>query len=187
MGRIVNRFVKNNEIPIEWIYHLALDEIESFKLPEKYLKTLEKRASGLYAIFFNKKKQLQFTYSKDAKKLLTALESKIRSNTNEIRGQIAYKGKVKGKAVIINSTAEFKKMKKGNILLSIMTRPEMIPIIKKASAIVTDEGGITCHAAIISREMKIPCIVGTQTSTIIIKDNDIIEVDAEKGIVRKLR
>ena len=68
-----------------------------------------------------------------------------------------------------------------------MTRPEMIPIIKKASAIVTDEGGITCHAAIISREMKIPCIVGTQTSTIIIKDNDIIEVDAEKGIVRKLR
>ena len=66
-----------------------------------------------------------------------------------------------------------------------MTRAEHLPIMKKAAAIVTDEGGITCHAAIISREFNIPCIVGTQIASSLLKDGDLVEVDAEKGVVRK--
>jgi pyruvate,water dikinase len=58
--------------------------------------------------------------------------------------------------------------------------------MKKASAIVTDEGGITCHAAIVARELGIPCIIGTQISTKVLKDGDIVEVDADKGVVKKI-
>ena len=58
---------------------------------------------------------------------------------------------------------------------------------EKAGAIVTDEGGLTSHAAIVSRELKIPCIVGTKIATKILKDGDIVEVDAKKGIVRKIK
>ena len=75
------------------------------------------------------------------------------------------------------------KMKDGDILISIATTPDLIPAIKKASAIVTDVGGITCHAAIISRELGIPCVVGTKIATKIIKDGMIIDVDATHGKV----
>ena len=74
-------------------------------------------------------------------------------------------------------------MKAGDILISVATTPDLIPAIKKASAIVTDVGGITCHAAIISRELGIPCVVGTKISTKILKDGMIIDVDATHGKV----
>ncbi len=63
-----------------------------------------------------------------------------------------------------------------------MTDPDFLPAMKKASAIITDEGGITCHAAIVSRELKIPCIIGTRIATKVLKDGDLVEVDANKGI-----
>jgi pyruvate,water dikinase len=68
-----------------------------------------------------------------------------------------------------------------------MTRPEFVPLMKKAIAIVTDEGGITCHAAIVSRELKKPCIIGTKVATQVLKDGDMVEVDANSGIVRILK
>ena len=67
-----------------------------------------------------------------------------------------------------------------------MTTPDYIPAMKKAAAFVTDEGGITCHAAIIAREMKKPCIVGTKIATKVLHDGDLVEVDADKGVVRIL-
>ena len=79
-----------------------------------------------------------------------------------------------------------KKMNYGDILISSATTPAIVPAMKKASAFVTDEGGLTCHAAIVSREMNKPCIVGTLTATKLIKDNDIVEVNATKGIVQIL-
>ena len=68
-----------------------------------------------------------------------------------------------------------------------MTRPAFLPLMRMAVAIVTDEGGLTCHAAIIARELHIPCIVGTKVATQVLKDGDMVEVDAEKGSVRILR
>ena len=67
-----------------------------------------------------------------------------------------------------------------------MTDPRYVPAMKKAAAIVTDEGGITCHAAIVSRELKKPCIIGTKIATKVLKDGDEVEVDAEKGVVKKI-
>ena len=68
-----------------------------------------------------------------------------------------------------------------------MTRPEMVVAMKKATAIVTDEGGVTCHAAVVSRELNIPCIIGTRNATKFLKDGDKVEVDANKGIVKKIK
>ena len=68
-----------------------------------------------------------------------------------------------------------------------MTSPDFIAGIKKAAAIVTNEGGILCHAAIVSREFGIPCIVGTKTATRLIKTGDLIEVDGNHGFVRIIK
>lgn len=107
---------------------------------------------------------------------------------NEIKGMVAYNNgvKIKGRVKIILSRSDFKKFQKGNIVVTSMTRPEFIAIIKDCLAIIADEGGITCHAAIISRELKIPCIIGTKIATKILKDGDLVEVDADKGVVRIL-
>lgn len=67
-----------------------------------------------------------------------------------------------------------------------MTSPDFVPLMKKAKAIVTDEGGLSCHAAIVSREMGLPCVIGTKNATKVFKDGDMIEVDANKGFVRKI-
>ena len=64
-----------------------------------------------------------------------------------------------------------------------MTQPTFAPILEKAAAVITDEGGITCHAAIIARELKKPCIIGTKIATQVFKDGDMVEVDAEQGII----
>ena len=79
------------------------------------------------------------------------------------------------------------KFPENTILVTGMTRPEYLHLFKKAAAVVTDAGGILCHAAITAREMKKPTIVGTETATKVFKDGDLVEVDADKGVVRKLR
>lgn len=106
----------------------------------------------------------------------------------EAKGTIASKGKAEGMARIVMdfNGPEAKDFRKGDILMTSMTRPEFLPLMKLAAAIVTNEGGITSHAAIVSRELKIPCIIGTKNATKIFKDGDMVEVDANAGIVRKV-
>lgn len=111
--------------------------------------------------------------------------------TTTLRGRAAYPGNVTGKVRIINAwTPDQMKvvmdMKKGEILVTGMTRPHLIQAMHKAAAIVTDEGGVASHAAILCREMKKPCVIGTKIATKIFKNGDTIEVDAEKGIVKKI-
>jgi phosphohistidine swiveling domain-containing protein len=115
------------------------------------------------------------------------IKQHVEGEVNELKGEIGSRGKVRGKVQIILSTKEFGKFKDGNILVAPMTRPEYVPLMRKAAAIITDEGGITCHAAIVSRELGIPCIIGTKVATKILKDGDLVEVDAEKGIVKILK
>ena len=90
-----------------------------------------------------------------------------------------YPGKVK----IIRNDKDLQKIKKGDILISTTTRPNYSLAMKKCGAIVTDEGGITSHAAILSREFGIPCIVGTQNATEYIRDGQKIIVDAQEGVI----
>jgi len=79
------------------------------------------------------------------------------------------------------------KVEPGDIIIAPMTSPDYVVGMRKAAAIVTDEGGITCHAAIVARELKVPCLVGTKKATKVFHDGDLVEVDATKGIVRKVK
>ena len=81
---------------------------------------------------------------------------------------------------------DLNKIKVGEILVANFTTPEYVPAMKKAAAIVTDDGGITSHAAIVARELKKPCVIGTKISTKVLRDGDLVEVDANKGIVKKI-
>lgn len=101
-------------------------------------------------------------------------------------GQIGMKGVVTGVVKIITGPKDFGKFSQGDILVSPMTRPELMPVIRKASGIITDEGGITCHAALIARELKIPCVIGTQCASRVLHDGDRVIVNAEKGTITLL-
>jgi len=90
-----------------------------------------------------------------------------------------------GKVKKIKSVNEIGRIEEGDVLVTTMTNPDMVPAMKKAVAVITDEGGRTCHAAIVSREFGIPCIVGTQNSTEILQDGMVVTVDATRGVVYK--
>lgn len=77
-------------------------------------------------------------------------------------------------------------MEDGQILVSVATDPSLEPAMSRAAGIVTDMGGITCHAAIVSRELGIPCVVGTRFASKVLKDGDLVEVDASFGVVRRV-
>src|SRR3989344_9131117 len=113
-------------------------------------------------------------------------ETKIES-IEEIKGTTAYKGRVMGVVRMILSFKDMNSFKQGEILVTEMTNPDYLPIMKKAGAIVTDEGGATCHAAIASRELGIPCIVGTKIATKVLKDGDEVDVDATKGVIKMIK
>lgn len=113
------------------------------------------------------------------------------AQTCEIRGTIANKGLATGRVRIVSFSAkdyneQVARFQKGEILVTGMTRPQIVHLCQKAAAIVTDEGGITSHAAVVSRELNIPCIIATRNATNLLKTGDRVEVDAKSGIVKKL-
>jgi phosphohistidine swiveling domain-containing protein len=104
-----------------------------------------------------------------------------------LKGLPASAGKAKGTARIIQGPKDFHKFHKSEILVTFATRPEFVTIMKKSAAILTQEGGITSHAAIVARELGIPCIVGISGLMDILKDNQEVEVDADKGTIKILK
>ena len=109
-----------------------------------------------------------------------------------IKGKGVGGGKVRGKVQIISNndydiSNKVRSFKKGRILVTEMTRPQIITICNKAKGIITNEGGVLSHAAIISREFHIPCVMGTKIATKILKNGDEVEVDADNGIVKVIK
>jgi phosphoenolpyruvate synthase/pyruvate phosphate dikinase len=104
-------------------------------------------------------------------------------NTNKLSGQVGNRGKYVGPVKVILNTYDFPKMEAGDVLVTTMTTPDFIALMQMSGAIVTDIGGLLCHAAIISRELKKPCIIGTKMATKTFKDGDMVEVDANVGTI----
>lgn len=100
-----------------------------------------------------------------------------------VKGTAASPGKILGQARIINENNLTTEFNQGDILITQFTSPLFIPLIKRAGAIITDQGGLLCHASIIAREFGIPCIVGTEEATSRIKEGQIILVDADEGVI----
>jgi phosphohistidine swiveling domain-containing protein len=108
------------------------------------------------------------------------------NKVTEFRGRVASKGFVTGSARVVLTNDDFKKVKKGDILVVQNTNPGYVPLMNVAGGIVAEDGGITAHVSVTSREMGVPCVVGIVGVTKLIKDGDLIEVDAVKGIVKKI-
>ncbi len=168
----LSRYISYNEAINYLQSDEEINEIELKKRKEHFLITSE-------GIIFEKVNEYLNRRGFD----LTEL---IFGKFSEIKGRSAFKGKVKGTVKIINSKDEFAKFHQGDILVTSMTTPDFIQLIKKSAAFVTDEGGVTCHAAIAARELQKPCIIGTKIATKALKDGDVVEVDADNGIVRKI-
>jgi phosphohistidine swiveling domain-containing protein len=155
---------------------------------------LENRKTDVATEAARRRNYVVCVYKKGNWSVLTEDESKkIESminpeeNISECRGVVAFRASpVRGKVKIINSVTDMPKLDLGDILVSSMTRPEFIMSIELASAIVTDEGGMLCHAAIVARELKKLCIIGTKIATQVLHDGDLVEVDADNGIVKIL-
>ncbi|MDO8482610.1 MAG: PEP-utilizing enzyme [bacterium] len=126
--------------------------------------------------------------SAEARKLFDHVESVVKSvqGNNELKGVCASRGKAIGKARIVPSPADNGKVQEGDILITHATTVDYLPAMKKAAAIITEVGGLTCHAAVVSREFGIPCVVALKNAMKNFKDGDMVEVDADKGLVRKL-
>lgn len=108
------------------------------------------------------------------------------SSETELKGIVGCRGIVKGKVQMIRTRDDIARFEEGKVLVAITTSPDHVVAMQRAVAFVTDEGGISCHAAIVAREMGKPCIVGTKNATATLKDGDLVEVDAVKGIVKKI-
>lgn len=147
-------------------------------------KELEQRHRGFIHGFLSGKEIICSGQIVD--QLSSFFTSRSTEHATMLNGNVACKGIYKGRVKIILSKSEFNKLNKGDILVTSMTTPDYVIIMKSAGAIVTDEGGLSCHAAIVSREFKIPCIIGTKVATKILKDNDFVEVDADNGRVKIL-
>jgi phosphohistidine swiveling domain-containing protein len=162
--------------------------LEQGVLPKKEL--LKKRVNRQTILFSpNSEKDIHniFIYQKDWVIKIIKKYSTISSNSQEIKGVAISGGIIKGKIRLILSPKDFSKFKAGEILVTHYTSPAFMMLIKKASAIITDEGGVTSHAAIISRELKTPCVVGTKIATKVLHDGDSVEVDANKGLIKILK
>ncbi len=125
---------------------------------------------------------------------ITTLKKRFASeDMKEMNGEVVLKGLAAspgigiGKIKIVHGTEDFKKVKQGDILVTEMTNPDMVVTMQKAAAIITDEGGLTAHAAIVSREMGIPAVVGTQDATRKLKEGEIVTVDGFTGKIYKGR
>jgi len=117
------------------------------------------------------------------KKEAKSMSGQKQDNKIILQGQGAAPGIASGRVAIIRDVKDTGRVKEGDILVTKMTSPDMVPAMRKVAAIITDEGGLTCHAAIVSRELGTPAVVGTKTATHVLTNGQLITVDGEKGLI----
>jgi len=165
--------------------YILLEEITKNKIPRKNI-LLKRQKEKL--ILVDDKMVNKFEFGKLQKKFNFQLEIEaILTDVPELKGQIACHGCVSGRVRILMRNQDISLLKKGEVLVTSMTVPTFLSAMERAIAFITNEGGITCHAAIVAREMGKPCIIGTKIATKVLKDGDMVEVDADKGVIRIIK
>lgn len=181
MEEIAER-LKLNKVEVR---HLLPEELkQALKTGNTDKKLLRKRIN--HSVAYCHKGDIKLYTGQKAVEWSAKIEEDEAEDTGVLRGQCASPGRAEGTAKLVLHPRDMDKFEKGDILVAYMTDPGVVPAMKKAAAIVTDVGGITCHAAIVSRELGIPCVVGTKHATKLLEDGEEIVVDADKGEVRKV-
>ena len=189
--KIRGEIAKRKYLSLNQIRVITVEDTQKiFSRPLKVNKLSEEYNFTIY--WYEKKKSVIKLSGKAGIKKYQYIASRLpklkdADKIKEIKGELAYPGKVKGKVTLALSAEDFKKFKPGEILVARMTDPNYVPIMKIARGIITDIGGITAHAAIVARELKKPCIIGTKFATQILKDGMMVEVDADKGVVKIIK
>ncbi len=179
---------KHYGVPHAILRFATTDELTDENLRNiKYHHQLQERFDKGFMIYWKTRGTGGYMTGEEAWTLFNSLDSlKLDNLQTEFKGQPTFKGKVTGKVRVIMDP-KVSVSDEPFILVTGMTSPDYIHHMQKCLAIITNEGGITCHAAILSRELKKPCIIGTKVATKMLKDGDLVEVDAENGIVRMIK
>ncbi|MBR9699197.1 hypothetical protein GOV09_01955 [Candidatus Woesearchaeota archaeon] len=173
-------------LPFEELKYVTPREIPNLFVNPPTVEELKERRKN--SVYYWDKEGMECLYGKEADGIKQAvLGTQDLSDIDDFRGLTASLGKAVGKVKVLKSAKEVGKVEEGDILVAVMTRPDYVPGMKKAGAIVTDEGGVTCHAAIVSRELGKPCIIGTKIATKVLKDGQLVEVNANHGWVKIIR
>jgi len=167
------------------ISYMMQGEISEFLKVGKVSKNVKERQKGF--VIFYENATVRCVSGKNVNDIVSrfGIETNI-EYSEKIQGLGASSGIVQGKVVIVKTLKDLSKVKKNDIMVAVTTHPDYVPAMQRASAIVTDEGGITSHAAIVARELQMPCVVGTKVATKLLKNNDLVEVDGSKAIVKKI-
>lgn len=171
---------------------LGADAVKAEALSPKELDTLVERGLKVEKLY-GSVQDTEWGFDRDTKEFyflqsrpITTLgdkEEKEEKLITLVKGLPASPGIGRGKVKLIKDISEINLVEEGDVLVTAMTNPDMVPAMRKCAGVVTDEGGRTCHAAIVSRELQIPCIVGAKTATKTLKTGDTVTVDAVRGIV----
>jgi phosphohistidine swiveling domain-containing protein len=173
---------------LKMVANFLNEEILSFlknkKIPN--YRDVKLRTDNKY-FYYSKNGKPYLIYDKKKIKAFLKIIAETENQSGEIRGRVACAGKKTGTAALVLSKKDFKKVTFQSILVAKTTMPDYTSVMKLAKAFVTEEGGITSHAATIARELKKPCIVGAKNATSLLNDGDLVEVDANNGIVKVLK
>lgn len=186
---ILTEITKREPYTLQELKFFMADEVMSLLRHQKrYPSKKEAQERIAYSVFYYRDKYYEVFTGKEAIEILAIIFAKHKKQkVNDFRGMTACPGQITGRVRIIKSAKEVNKIQKREILVAVMTRPDYIMAIKKAAAIVTNEGGLTCHAAIVSRELNIPCVIGTHIATEVLKDGDLVYVDANHAVVKIIK
>lgn len=185
MQPILQEIARRLKLSLKEVRFMLKDEVREALLKGK-IRRKELRQRTKLAVFYYEYGVEKVFVGKRARRLAAHAEKSFDHDTDEIRGQVGCIGKATGTVKVIIRPQDMAKMRPGDILVSIATDPDIVPAMKKAAAIITEQGGVTSHAAIVARELNIPCVIGTKIATRVLKDGDQVEVDAHTGIVKKL-
>lgn len=184
--RILAKYCDLLNVEKDALKHLDIDEIIARYTDPNQINDLYKQRTGL--MLNGVENHLRFCDLGIRAKIFKDLIVD-KNEGGIIKGFIASKGKnptIIAKVKLLFTPTDLGKVESGDVVVSPMTTPQYTSALRKAAAVITDEGGITCHAAIISRELNIPCIIGTKNATKVLKDGDMVEVNADNGVVKIL-
>lgn len=190
-AKIIYEYIANKtSFSLEEVVNLYDDEIEKIlksDINRKKIQGKARKRKKVFSFMFSEQKIIKL----DNEKILSKIgkDISITKESSIIKGQVAFGNdkKINGRVRVVLNNRDIGKVKKKEILVTSMTKPDYLPAIKISKAVITDEGGVTSHAAIICRELGIPCIIGTKIATRVLKDGDLVEVDANKGTVKILK
>ncbi len=186
MSHILKEIAKRFFITEKQVRFMRVFEVKNLLLNDKCNES-ELLERTKFCVYYAQSDDEKIFVGDEAKKIMKMIEKPIDSDVGELKGESGCVGYAKGRVKIVIRAEDMSKMEVGDILVSIATDPDIVPAMKKAAGIVTEQGGVTSHAAIVSRELGIPCVIGTKIATKVFKDGDTVEVDANRGIVRKIK